>query len=575
MQTKMFLVRLKSLIILLVLFGSCQPTAWDGPRLTPDRAWLSVEDLINGEPCPLLDQSFFARPDWATTARHPFTGTLEIMEGELIYPKKKDHYPGETIFPQLRLDFITHEGTMVPRMKTRISTRAQNASYWDVIVGVGVTWQEAGDGDWDRASFPLTLTDRWIGTARNCVATFVYQPNSISSLCLQCSQETADIDDAGLANLRTVLSTDFQPGSFPDSAQVIRNHQREEERKLPVRPLSDLDTEGQIAGYFDRMLVTRAPTSLGAVLRQDTLYLHPPQTRHGPYPYPAGMRHGVYSVSKSMAGALSLLAIEEHYPDDTLFDLFITDYVPDLADHPGWQGVTFGHTLSMRTGVEGGEDAARLLNTLIVAETRQEAISDIARLPDVAALPGETFNYASTNLFVLACALQHYVRIKSGQPVNYWDLVREQVLAPLGAENFPVLTTMEKDSTPSLPILAYGALPTIDEAAKIARLFANKGAFAGEQLLSRARIEEIFNMTEHPGSGTNNDFRGSHYQHGFWAKEITTPNCTIQATYMLGFGENYVVFLPSGTIIFRFLDEHDLNVDELILAVEGIISSCE
>jgi hypothetical protein len=94
MQTKMFLVRLKSLIILLVLFGSCQPTAWDGPRLTPDRAWLSVEDLINGEPCPLLDQSFFARPDWATTARHPFTGTLEIMEGELIYPKKKDHYPG-------------------------------------------------------------------------------------------------------------------------------------------------------------------------------------------------------------------------------------------------------------------------------------------------------------------------------------------------------------------------------------------------------------------------------------------------------------------------------------------------
>ena len=42
---------------------------------------------------------------------------------------------------------------------------------------------------------------------------------------------------------------------------------------------------------------------------------------------------------------------------------------------------------------------------------------------------------------------------------------------------------------------------------------------------------------------------------------------------MLGFGENYVVFLPSKTIVFRFYDEHDLNIDDLIKAVENLKSS--
>jgi len=43
---------------------------------------------------------------------------------------------------------------------------------------------------------------------------------------------------------------------------------------------------------------------------------------------------------------------------------------------------------------------------------------------------------------------------------------------------------------------------------------------------------------------------------------------------MLGFGENYIVFLPSDVILFRFLDEHDLNIDRLIRRIERLRSSC-
>jgi hypothetical protein len=43
---------------------------------------------------------------------------------------------------------------------------------------------------------------------------------------------------------------------------------------------------------------------------------------------------------------------------------------------------------------------------------------------------------------------------------------------------------------------------------------------------------------------------------------------------MLGYGENFVLFLPSEAIIFRFMDEHDFDISDLVLGVEKIRSSC-
>ena len=125
-----------------------------------------------------------------------------------------------------------------------------------------------------------------------------------------------------------------------------------------------------------------------------------------------------------------------------------------------------------------------------------------------------------------------------------------------------------------MPLLGLGALPSIDEAAKIASLFANNGRYKGQQILDEEKVKDVFRATEWQGHSTNNDFRGQNYRHSFWSKEIRTSKCTTIATYMLGFGEHYIVFLPSGTILFRFFDEHDLNIDRLIKRVEQLRSSC-
>lgn len=34
------------------------------------------------------------------------------------------------------------------------------------MLGAVKIWYEEEDGEWNRASFPINLTDRWIGTVR-------------------------------------------------------------------------------------------------------------------------------------------------------------------------------------------------------------------------------------------------------------------------------------------------------------------------------------------------------------------------------------------------------------------------
>jgi CubicO group peptidase (beta-lactamase class C family) len=543
------------------------------PRSQLTAEQLTVEQTPGADTLALLDMSHFSRPEWALEATHRFSGSVSFTETELTFPIEREPYSGEKVFPGFTIDFVSHEGELIPVGKDIISTRHQSTSFWDVIVGAGEVWHEEADGAWSRASFPLTLTDRYMGQARNCVATFVYKPAEISDVYVQCSQETADITADQVGNMRVMLEAEYHPTSSPDFEKVVEDHDDHRHERLPVFPIDRVDTTNSVGPLFGAVRRTNAPTSVGAVVIDDTVYRHPPDTRHGRYPYPREMRHGVYSVTKSMAGALSLLYFAERYGAE-IFDEPITDYVPALAGHPGWQGVTFGHTLNMVTGVEAGEGADHLLNILVLARGSEEAIQNIATLGDYPGGPGEQFNYASTNFFVLSYALQNYVQRNEGEEVYYWDLVRENVLAPIGAEDFALLHTVEADSSQGLPILAYGALPTLDEAAKIALLFSKAGSHNGQQLLHREKTREALGRTAWAGYSTGDDDRGMRYRHSFWSTTVRTSECNVKVTYMLGYGGNYVLFLPSGAVVIRFMDEHEYDLSTLVQRVEALKSSC-
>ncbi|GIV61544.1 MAG: hypothetical protein KatS3mg044_0410 [Rhodothermaceae bacterium] len=558
-----------------LLMGACrnEPVSWKGPKLTQPREQLTVAQLQGRQALPLMDMSFFAQPEWSKPAALPFSGALSFEDTELIFPIERAYYPGENIFPGITLEFLSHGQELIPVRGEILTYDLPTESGWNVLVGTGKVWHEAADGAWDRASFPLSLTDSYIGQVRNCVATFVYKRDTASNVYVQCSQETADLNDRQVGDIRVMLPAAYEPRTYADSLSIIDKRKRLQSERLPVHPLSDIDAHSEIANYFDKKLYTNAPTSLGAIVMDDKIYLHPPQTRHGPYPYPSEMRHAVYSVTKSMAGALAFFYFSERYGNE-LSDARITDYVPALATHPAWQGVTFLHTLNMATGTEGGEDAGHLYEVLVKARTAEEAIRNIAELGDAPSGPGERFNYASTNFFVLSYALQNFVNEKEGKAISYWDLVRENVLTPLGAEDFTLLHTLEEDGSEGLPILAYGAWPTLDNAAKIALLFSKEGNYEGRQLLNKGKCREALGRTVWPGYDTGNDYRGKYYRHSFWATDVKANGCRVHVTYMLGYGGNYVWFFPSDVIAIRFMDEYDLDFRDLVQGIEQIRPSC-
>ena len=549
--------------------SSEEPAPWSGPLLTQPRTQLTVDQLNAGGPLPLLDMSFFSRPAWAGGDAHPFSGTMSFAETELVYPKGRDSYPGEDLFPEFSVAFVAQDGRLIPRRRGLLDTRPQSGSSWDVIVGVGAVWREPGDGAWSRASFPLNLIDRYVGQVRNCVGTFAYKADALSNVHVQCSQETAVLEAQLLGDIRAVAPATYVPHTFPEAAENPGEYGRLAAGRIPVSPLSKIDRDGKIAGYFNESIWTNASTSLGAVYVDGKLYLNPARTRHGIYPYPQEMRHGVFSVTKSMAGALAMLYFAERYGEQ-IFDELITDHVPAFANLPEWKGVTFSHTLNMATGVRAGEDL--LYEPLELAPNKEVAINNIARFGDVPGAPGEQFNYATTNTFVLSYALQNFVEKREGKGVRYWQLVRDHVLKPIGAEDFHVLHTRDAQEADRIPILGLGGLPNLDNAAKIALLIYNEGAHEGIQILNRNKIREALGRTEWRGYRIDSRQR---YRHSFWSKQVRAGTCKVNVVYMQGLGGNHVLIFPSGVIVFRFTDEMDYDFDPVVRSVERIESSCK
>ena len=139
----------------------------------------------------------------------------------MIFPKDREPYTGEDLFPELTVRFVTHDGELIPAQQGVIETRSPSDSFWDVIVGAGEVWRELGDDGWNRASFPLNLTDRYMGQVRNCVATFAYNAEDMSNVYVQCSQETADIEALQLGNIRAMAPAAYGPEVFPDTDRFL------------------------------------------------------------------------------------------------------------------------------------------------------------------------------------------------------------------------------------------------------------------------------------------------------------------------------------------------------------------
>jgi CubicO group peptidase (beta-lactamase class C family) len=476
---------------------------------------------------------------------------------------------GQTYFPEFTLDVTTHQDHLIPLERGIILSGEVNQSFWNIIVAPGKIWSEPGDNGYTRAALPFTLTDSYIGQARNGVATFVFNNLEVSPVAIQITQETAARVDYIQTEFRASVPLDYEPAELPEREQTIQTFQRELDARLPVRPWSDLPDAEMLQTLFNMLLMPDA-ISAAALIVDDVLYVQPVQTRAaGVFPYPQSMRHGVFSVTKTLAMSLSMLYAAERYGEQ-VFNTLITDYVPELASHPGWAGVTFEHALGMVTGVEAVDSGARMVPYLR-ARTALQKIAAISHFPDAPPRPGESFFYASTNTFVLSYALNQYVRAHEGPDADYWTLVKENVLEPMGIPYVPVSRTAESDGSLGVPQAGYGAYPTVEETAKIAKLFRDEGAFEGRQLLHRGKTREAMHRASRRGYDAGS---GRDYLHAMWLLPVDTQRCDIQVPTMSGLGGNLVLFLPSGLIAIRFADADNYEPEPMVYAAEAYRSSC-
>jgi len=523
--------------------------------------------------------AYFEPMEEPSAALHELEGVLTVPEFEM---RSKDSTGdivrgSDAYFPGFSVAFFTYQDYLVPANREIVPSTGER-SYWSIILSPGKVWSEPVDEGMSRASFPFVLVGPDYNEAHNGVATFLYDDSRISSFRFQVIQETAAWNQTDFWGQSPMA---YDPGRIENRDALVTRFAEELRQQIPIRPWSDLEED-----YDPRLLAmfssVTAPLNISAtgLIMNHTIYLQPCFTRYGVFPYCRYMRHGVFSVTKSMGAAVAMLRLAEKYGEG-VFDLKIADYVKVTANHDGWQDVTFGDALNMATGVgdnqdptkfTGDEDEAKFSNFL-TAKSAQDKLNVCFSYNDYPWGPGEVARYNSINTFVLSAAMNEFLQRQEGPDADIWDMVVEEVYNPIGIQHAPIMRTHEPDGSRGLPIFGYGLFPTVDDVAKVADLYHSGGRHEGRQLLHAGKLAEALYKVDGVGlpTGERNAYGDALYHLSFWSMPYRAENGAFyQIPYMTGFGGNHVALLPNGMTAFRFADAHVYGIESMVKVADGI-----
>jgi Beta-lactamase len=545
------------------------PAAGPRDRLTAPELLASPEAVIGP-----VHNTYYMPIGRVEPARHVFKGILTVPASTMFRARHGCAGLAE-LLPGFEVAFFTHEEHLVPVARDILQPPG-------IILSPGRVWSEPGDEGLSRASFPFVLTDPHVNEAHHGLATFLYDNSRVSALRMQVVQESAPPWNKydGWAQ----ISVAYTPGSIPNEQARRAQFADELQHQTPIRPWSALPVSPW-PSWLDAFDGGTPPADLKAsgLIIDGVIYLRGCETRAGPYPYCREMRHGVYSVTKSLGAAVALLRLAQQYGDQ-VFDLKIKDYVAVTAPHDGWERVTFKDALNMATGVGEswpqrellrpfGDEEQPKFGVWLRVGTAQQKLALAFSYDKYPWGPGEVLRYSSINTFVLAAAMDSFLKRQAGPNAHLWDMVVAEVFRPIGIFHLPTRHTQEADGTPGIPPLGYGLYPNVDDIAKLTTLLHNGGRHQGQQLLSAAKVAEALYKTETRGlpSGRANQFGDGRYHLSLWSEPYRTANgCFFQIPYMAGWGGNLVVLLPNSTSAFRFTDGYTGDIDVMVWAGEAI-----
>jgi hypothetical protein len=509
-------------------------------------------------------------------ARHTLRGTLSVPAAALGGENRGCAVVRRPT-PAFTVEVVTHGDHLVPAVRDVLPPGRA------LILSPGRVWWEPGDGGMSRASLPFILVDRLNNAAHNGLATFLFDDTRVSALRVQIVQETAlwaRIDLWGQ------LPMTYTPGAVANEAALRAEFDEEQRRQAPMRPWSALPASAALDAFDG----DAAPTDISAngLVIDGVLHVRGCHTRWGPFPYCREMRHGVFSVTKSAAGAVALLRLAQKYGDAVLDEKLVDHFPPGTVAHAGWDGVTFADALNMATGI--GNEGRERDGSVAADENRppmfrwvrgESAKQKLDLALAYAKYPwnrGEVLRYNSTHTFLLAVAMDRYLKRREGPQAHLWDMVRQEVLRPIGILHAPKMHTIEADGSRGIPLLGYGLYLTVDDVAKLVTLLQNGGRHDGIQILSPGLLAAALRRPSADvglPNGARNRYGEGRYHLSFWSLPYrTAAGCAFQIPYMAGLGGNLVALLPNGVSVFRFADGNHYDLDAMVLAGESLRPFC-
>jgi CubicO group peptidase (beta-lactamase class C family) len=189
--------------------------------------------------------------------------------------------------------------------------------------------------------------------------------------------------------------------------------------------------------------------------------------------------------------------------------------------------------------------------------------------------------YRDQDFYLLGAALDAFLKSVRGPDADIWEMLKVEVFAPIGIRYAPAVRTREANGKDGLVWFSAGYYPTLDDLAKIALLYQNRGAHGGAQILHRQLTEDLLAArdalvktgdasVQRPGAAEGGEapelYRmGLHftpYVGSLSHKQYYLPTES-------GSGENEVILYPNGLVSIRMAKAAELPKGEKASSNDG------
>ena len=190
----------------------------------------------------------------------------------------------------------------------------------------------------------------------------------------------------------------------------------------------------------------------------------------------------------------------------------------------------------------------------MLAETTEEKLADLFRVPRHPWGPGTHARYRDRDIFLAGVVMSNLYKAREGADADVWEMMQAEVYRPIGVRHMHGNWTVD-----GVPLVCWGAYPTVDDMVRVGWLLQDYGAHAGTQILSRAVVREALYEeaarglpTGAPGTNPGTEGLGKSYHLTLWHEPyIGASGRHFSVCQMHGFGGNSVVLAPNGLVGFR------------------------